>query len=128
LSFGGRSVCECVYVVRACVCLAASTATNQPTNHPTHPSIQHPSIRPTLPPQVLRYNDGQKYDAHWDWFDDPVHSTPNSTANRAATVLMYLGQVEEGGETSLPIAVPLDYKKQARGGKCVEEGRRSLAQ
>jgi len=23
--------------------------------------------------QVLRYVEGQKYDAHWDWFDDVRH-------------------------------------------------------
>ncbi|GBF94788.1 prolyl 4-hydroxylase-like [Raphidocelis subcapitata] len=66
------------------------------------------------PIQVLRYNDGQKYDAHWDWFDDPVHTPGNTTDNRAATVLMYLGEVEEGGETALPIAVPLDAARQGR--------------
>jgi hypothetical protein len=142
----------------------------------------HPPTHPP-PPQVLRYNDGQKYDAHWDWFDDPVHGRANSTENRAATVrarlpaaarprprprphpprarppgprllragappparqsrslapalppaarprdsalppshlsprpqvLMYLGEVEEGGETALPIAIPIDPKRQSK--------------
>jgi hypothetical protein len=31
--------------------------------------------------QVLRYQNGQKYDAHWDWFDDPTHPA-NSGENR----------------------------------------------
>ena len=44
---------------------------------------------------MLRYNDGQKYDAHWDWFDDPSHARLNDTENRAATVLMYLGEVRQ---------------------------------
>lgn len=61
---------------------------------------------------MLRYNDGQRYDAHWDWFDDPVHNRLNSTENRVATVLLYLGMVQEGGETALPIAVPIDPQRQ----------------
>jgi len=82
-----------------------------------------PCYAPTCPVrQVLRYNDGQKYDAHWDWFDDPVHKKPNSTGNRAATVLMYLGEVQEGGETALPIAIPIDFKQQVR-----KEGRSACA-
>ena len=35
--------------------------------------------------------DGQKYGAHWDWFDDPVHHAEYlRDGNRYATVLMYL--------------------------------------
>lgn len=64
-------------------------------------------------PQVLRYNDGQKYDAHWDWFDDPNSKKQSATqGNRFATVLLYLGDVEEGGETSLPLANPIDAELQ----------------
>lgn len=47
--------------------------------------------------QVLRYRDGQKYDSHWDWFFDSVNT--ENGGNRWATVLMYLADVEEGGET-----------------------------
>jgi hypothetical protein len=61
--------------------------------------------------QVLRYQNGQKYDAHWDWFDDPVH-TKDSGENRVATVLMYLGDVLEGGETTLPLGIPIDAGRQ----------------
>jgi len=46
-----------------------------------------------------------------DWFDDPVHNK-ESGENRAATVLLYLGEVLEGGETSLPLALPIDEEKQ----------------
>jgi len=38
---------------------------------------------------VLRYVNGQKYDAHWDFFDDDRHRAEHSD-NRYATVLMYL--------------------------------------
>jgi len=51
--------------------------------------------------QVLRYNNGQKYDAHWDYF---FHKDGVSNGgNRFATVLMYLTDVEEGGETAFPL-------------------------
>lgn len=41
--------------------------------------------------KVLRYENGQKYDSHWDWFDDTTerHNLDGS-GNRVATVLMYL--------------------------------------
>lgn len=77
-------------------------------------------------PQVLRYMDGQKYDAHWDWFDDPLHGHGKDTEadNRVATVLMYLGEVEEGGETSLPLAELIDPKRQVlvRPSECAKKG------
>lgn len=47
--------------------------------------------------QVLRYGAGQKYDAHWDYFFHK-EGTANG-GNRYATVLTYLNDVEEGGET-----------------------------
>eukprot|EP00195_Chlamydomonas_chlamydogama_P016075 CAMPEP_0202891768 /NCGR_PEP_ID=MMETSP1392-20130828/1746_1 /ASSEMBLY_ACC=CAM_ASM_000868 /TAXON_ID=225041 /ORGANISM="Chlamydomonas chlamydogama, Strain SAG 11-48b" /LENGTH=285 /DNA_ID=CAMNT_0049575621 /DNA_START=353 /DNA_END=1210 /DNA_ORIENTATION=+ len=65
------------------------------------------------PIQVLKYVDGQKYDAHWDWFDDPVHHEEYlRDGNRYATVLLYLSEVEEGGETALPLAVAIDEDAQ----------------
>jgi hypothetical protein len=46
-----------------------------------------------------------------DWFDDPLHNK-ESGENRVATVLLYLGEVLEGGETSLPIGIPIDEERQ----------------
>ncbi len=41
--------------------------------------------------QILRYEHGQKYDEHWDWFDAEELEKMNMTdGNRIATVLMYL--------------------------------------
>ncbi|KAG2448896.1 hypothetical protein HYH02_006244 [Chlamydomonas schloesseri] len=55
--------------------------------------------------QVLRYQKEQKYDAHWDYF---FHKDGIANGgNRYATVLMYLVDTEEGGETVFPnIAAP----------------------
>jgi hypothetical protein len=47
--------------------------------------------------QVLRYGEGNEYRAHWDWFFHADGIT--NGGNRAATVLTYLSDVEEGGET-----------------------------
>ncbi len=55
--------------------------------------------------QILRYGVGGEYKPHFDYF--PPHQTGSSahTANggqRVATVVMYLNDVEEGGETIFP--------------------------
>lgn len=56
--------------------------------------------------QVLMYEPGQKYQEHLDWFgkEELTKIDPNDDTNRIATVLMYLSDVEEGGETSFPRA------------------------
>jgi len=54
--------------------------------------------------QILRYTPGQKYDAHWDQFDNPVIHKEffANGGQRVATALFYLSDVEEGGETVFP--------------------------
>lgn len=52
--------------------------------------------------QVLRYEHGQKYDPHYDYFSDPVNIARGG--HRIATVLMYLTDVIKGGETVFPEA------------------------
>eukprot|EP00201_Polytomella_parva_P019398 CAMPEP_0175039412 /NCGR_PEP_ID=MMETSP0052_2-20121109/562_1 /TAXON_ID=51329 ORGANISM="Polytomella parva, Strain SAG 63-3" /NCGR_SAMPLE_ID=MMETSP0052_2 /ASSEMBLY_ACC=CAM_ASM_000194 /LENGTH=165 /DNA_ID=CAMNT_0016301247 /DNA_START=316 /DNA_END=813 /DNA_ORIENTATION=- len=79
------------------------------------------------PYEVLKYIDGQKYDAHWDWFDkDTLQGS-----NRIATVLMYLSDVDSwngaGGETALPLAEPLDPAKQSIVGLSACANRSGLA-
>jgi prolyl 4-hydroxylase len=48
--------------------------------------------------QILRYTPGQQYKAHYDFFS----STSKVTNNRISTLVMYLNDVEEGGETFFP--------------------------
>ncbi|MDW0109790.1 2OG-Fe(II) oxygenase [Sporosarcina aquimarina] len=48
--------------------------------------------------QILQYTPGQEYKAHHDFFS----STSNVTNNRISTLVMYLNDVEQGGETFFP--------------------------
>ncbi|KAG6700730.1 hypothetical protein I3842_08G127100 [Carya illinoinensis] len=52
--------------------------------------------------QVLHYEVGQKYEPHFDYFQDQLNT--KNGGQRMATVLMYLSDVEEGGETVFPAA------------------------
>ncbi|XP_018498114.1 probable prolyl 4-hydroxylase 3 isoform X2 [Pyrus x bretschneideri] len=52
--------------------------------------------------QVLHYEVGQKYDAHFDYFADEFNT--KNGGQRVATLLMYLSDVEQGGETVFPTA------------------------
>ncbi|KAJ4803418.1 2-oxoglutarate (2OG) and Fe(II)-dependent oxygenase superfamily protein [Rhynchospora pubera] len=52
--------------------------------------------------QVLHYEVGQKYEPHYDYFHDEFNT--KNGGQRIATLLMYLSDVEEGGETVFPSA------------------------
>ncbi|KAL3621738.1 hypothetical protein CASFOL_034398 [Castilleja foliolosa] len=52
--------------------------------------------------QILHYEVGQKYEPHYDYFQDDFNT--QNGGQRIATVLMYLSDVEEGGETVFPAA------------------------
>lgn len=52
--------------------------------------------------QILRYEQGQKYEPHFDYFHDKVNQARGG--HRYATVLMYLSTVDKGGETVFPNA------------------------
>lgn len=48
---------------------------------------------------VLRYAPGEEYQAHYDFFAETSRASAN---NRISTLVMYLNDVEEGGETVFP--------------------------
>ncbi|MHA0856379.1 2OG-Fe(II) oxygenase [Paenibacillus sp. CMAA1364] len=49
--------------------------------------------------QILHYEVGQEYKEHYDFFG---LDHPSSYNNRISTLVIYLNDVEEGGETTLP--------------------------
>lgn len=60
--------------------------------------------------QILNYKVGQCYQAHFDFFDPRLKGSAVATAcggQRVATCIMYLNDVEEGGETHFP---EIDHK------------------
>lgn len=51
--------------------------------------------------QVLHYQPGQEYRPHYDWFFDD-QPTMKRGGQRAVSVIIYLAEPEEGGETDFP--------------------------
>ncbi|OAH60125.1 2OG-Fe(II) oxygenase [Domibacillus aminovorans] len=49
--------------------------------------------------QILKYTPGQEYKAHFDFFSPTSKAAKN---NRISTLVMYLNDVEQGGETFFP--------------------------
>ncbi|XP_021771114.1 probable prolyl 4-hydroxylase 7 [Chenopodium quinoa] len=71
--------------------------------------------------QVLRYELGQKYEPHFDYFHDKVNQQLGG--HRIATVLMYLSYVEKGGETVFPNAEgKLNQPKNESWSDCAKGG------
>lgn len=57
--------------------------------------------------QVLAYGYGEEYRPHWDYFDNSNEGGAfcyNRGGQRVATLIMYLENTEEGGETVFPSA------------------------
>jgi len=69
--------------------------------------------------QILRYEKGQAYNLHTDPFEfdsvDGEHNydTTNKGTNRYASFLLYLGDVEEGGETVFSMLPPNSSSRTA---------------
>ena len=71
--------------------------------------------------QLLRYQKNQTYGSHYDYLFDE-QGTANG-GNRLATVLMYLSDVEEGGETVFPnVPVPSTQSIAEGFSECAMEG------
>jgi len=65
----------------------------------THLPVSHGEVM-----YLLRYQLGQEYKPHFDYFDPAQTKNLGEAGNRVATVVMYLSDVEEGGETYFPDA------------------------
>jgi len=66
---------------------------------------------------LLRYEIGQQYKPHTDYFTNPRDI--GNGGNRIATVLAYLGGPEEGGETIFPNAKPHQIRVQPERGSAI---------
>ncbi len=69
--------------------------------------------------QILRYEIGQEYKPHYDYFDPALSGSHKALAKggqRVATILMYLSDVEEGGETVFP---KIDLKVPPKKGHAI---------
>jgi len=62
-------------------------------------NIMGPSIEYAEGLQILNYLPDQEYKAHHDYFSSTSKASKN---NRISTLIMYLNDVEEGGETYFP--------------------------
>ena len=60
-------------------------------------SLMNIPIQNAEPLHVLNYQPGQEYKPHLDYF-----SSPDVINNRISTLILYLNDVEEGGETFFP--------------------------
>lgn len=86
--------------------------------------IEQKIARATLIPQshgeafnILRYEIGQRYLSHYDAFD-PVEYGPQKS-QRIASFLLYLSDVEEGGETMFPYESGLNTNSNYDFQQCI---------
>lgn len=63
--------------------------------------------------QILKYTPGQEYKAHFDFFTSSSFAAKN---NRISTIILYLNDVENGGETFFP---KLNFSVSPRKGRAV---------
>nr|XP_043633547.1 probable prolyl 4-hydroxylase 6 [Erigeron canadensis] len=71
--------------------------------------------------QVLHYENGQKYLPHWDYFLDKTNQALGG--HRIVTVLMYLSNVEKGGETVFPHSeMKRSQPKTDEDSECAKKG------
>ena len=72
--------------------------------------------------QILRYDVGQKYDPHYDYFHDTTNASPRRGGQRMATMLVYLADTESGGETTFPKArKPPDFDALESSDSTIDE-------
>merc|ERR1712146_722973 len=69
--------------------------------------------------QILRYEPGQFYRPHTDYFDTSDTPNLNRGGQRLMTLLVWLNDVIEGGETVFPLARPAPVKMPPAKGQAV---------
>nr|AFK48505.1 unknown [Lotus japonicus] len=80
-----------------------------------------PSIENGESIQILHYENGRKYEPHYDYFHDRANQFMGG--HRIATVLMYLSDVGKGGETIFPNAESkLSQPKDESWSECAHKG------
>lgn len=62
-------------------------------------SLMHVPVAHAEGLQILHYEPGQEFREHYDFFG---LNSPSNHNNRISTLIIYLNDVEEGGETRLP--------------------------
>ncbi|KAJ7521897.1 hypothetical protein O6H91_19G073400 [Diphasiastrum complanatum] len=70
--------------------------------------------------QVLKYQHGEKYEPHYDYFHDKLNQALGG--HRIATVLMYLSNVVKGGETVFPASTEDSQYKDDSWSDCGKRG------
>jgi prolyl 4-hydroxylase len=63
--------------------------------------------------QIVHYSEGQEFKAHNDWFAD---ANPSGPGNRSQTLLVFLNDIEDGGQTGFK---ELDISVEPRAGRAI---------
>lgn len=77
--------------------------------------------------QILRYNTSKAYNRHLDWIDDELdilehdYDSSGRGGNRFATILLYMTDMEEGGETVFTEAWPDEANRVPLDEVCTDE-------
>ncbi|KAF6266337.1 hypothetical protein COO60DRAFT_447587 [Scenedesmus sp. NREL 46B-D3] len=66
------------------------------------------------PMHVLRYQQGEQYKEHYDFFNESDSTNVVNGGQRVATVLLYLTDVSDGGETVFPLSVHRQSVEEAK--------------
>ena len=69
------------------------------------------------PVQIVKYDMGEQYEPHHDTFaEDTLQENTPAAGNRIATALLYLNDVQDGGETDFPnMGITIEPKR----GRCI---------